>query len=457
MCGIAGGIGDAREEALTLLAHRGPDAAGIVQVGPFWLAHTRLAIQDLDSRSNQPFERGGIHLVYNGELWNRDDLRDDLEAEGEEFFTTGDTEVVAAALDLWGLDALPRFRGMFVVAWTDGEKLWIARDRFGEVPCHLRPANPFVFASELKALCGLTKKKGGTWLGPGEALEVTAKTKPKRITWYRPDVVRESGSPADSVRSHLENGVRDRLIADVPVCTLLSGGVDSSAIAAILSATFPDLVAYTAVMDPKGSDLKNARLVAEYLEIELREVAVPQPTADDLAETVRVIEQPHKAQVEIAWACLALARAIEADGFKVTYSGEGSDELWASYGFAYHGIKKHGYLGFRRRLIHDQHRKNFARANKVFMRHGVECRLPFLDTGLVECALGLRKSEVSSKRSDKAVLQEAVTDLLPKKIVDRPKVAFQDGCGLKKVCASAVSNPVRYYNAEFKKAFGRSG
>jgi asparagine synthase (glutamine-hydrolysing) len=425
-----------------------------VEVGAFWLAHTRLSIQDLDARSDQPYVRGGVTLTYNGELWNADEVRAELETQGETFTTTGDTEVLAAALDRWGEAALPRLRGMFAVAWTDGEATWLARDRHGEVPVHFRP-EPFVFASELKALRVVSGKVGGLWVGPGEVVTnragVTTKSR-----WYEVARRETEGDAVAPVRSALAHGVNDRMVSDVPVCTLLSGGVDSAAITAMLAPAFPGLVAYTAVMDPRGSDLKHARLVADHIGVDLVEVKVEPPTADDLARTVVVIEQPHKAQVEIAWACLALARRIEADGFKVTYSGEGSDELWGSYGFAYHGVRKLGFGPFRRKLVYDQHRKNFARANKVFMRHGVECRLPFLDTGLVETALGLTQEQVVDKRSSKAVLQNAFLDLLPTEITGRPKVAFQDGCGLKTACAVVVAAPRRFYRSEYHRRYGRN-
>lgn len=457
MCGIAGGLGKARRDVLPALAHRGPDSQDVVEVGPFWLAHTRLAIQDPTSRSDQPFRRGKIVLVYNGELWNRDELRAVLERAGESFETTGDTEVVAAALDRWGPEALPRLRGMFAVGWTNGELLWVARDRHGEVPLHV--GRPACFASELGALQVLLGRKGGSWLEPGLLAEISSTGDVVVRRWHRLGGVPTAEGEAGAVRRGLERGTADRTISDVPVCTLLSGGIDSAAIAALLVREFPKIVAYTAVFDPKAQDLRAAREVADFLEIELREVEVPEPTPEGLAGVVRAIEMPDKPQVEIGWACLALARRIRADGFRVTYSGEGSDELWGSYGFAFRGIARLGFGEYRRRLVRDQHRKNFARANKVFMRHGVECRLPFLDQDLVSTALGLTREQVTRGRPDspasrKVVLQDAVEDLLPGRIVRRSKVAFQDGCGLKRACESVVANPQRFYRAEHRSAFG---
>jgi len=449
VCGVVGGIGSARIAAVAAVAHRGPDASGMVELGDFWLGHTRLSIQDLNARSNQPFERGELAMTYNGELWNRDALRAELEALGERFDTTGDTEVLAAALDRWGADALPKLQGMFAVAWTQGERLFLARDRFGEVPLHAFVGKRFAFASEIKALLAVgCDPRGVRWVGPGELWEVTKHGFTRRV-WYDVPASKYQGDD-ESARSDVRGAVRagslERTISDVPVCTLLSGGIDSAAVAAHVVETIPDLVAYVAVMDPKSPDLKAARQVAEHLGIELREVRVNPPSSDDLSGVIRTIEMPHKAQVEIGWACSALADRMRDDGFKVTFSGEGSDELWASYGFAYHGLKKQGWREYRKQLFVDQHRKNFARCNKIFMSRGVECRLPFLNTGLVELALSLPQTLVQKGKSrPKAVLQDAHVGMVPPSVVKRAKLAFQDGMGLKERCARIVSDPAKFY------------
>ena len=208
--------------------------------------------------------------------------------------------------------------------------------------------------------------------------------------------------------------------------------------------------ASTAVLDPKAKDLRCAQLVAEMLGIELRLVPIRPPSADDLARVIRCIEMPYKAQVEIGWACLQLAERMRSDGFKVTFSGEGSDELWASYGFAYHALQKQNWHQYRKALFLSQACKNFIRCNKVFMVHSIECRLPFLHPPLVEYALSLGQEAVQDGRSrPKAVLQEAFLGKLPDSITRRPKVAFQDGMGLKAVIAARLASPKRFYEAEF--------
>jgi len=296
-----------------------------------------------------------------------------------------------------------------------------------------------------------------TWVEPGTVVEIDGSGGMSVERWYdAPAAPAETtlDSAAERMRMEIASGVAERSISDVPVCALLSGGIDSSSVLSHLVSHVPDVVAFVAYRDPKSPDLLAAREVADRLGTELREIAVPAPTADDLSDVVRRIEMPHKAQVEIGWACLHLARSMSADGFKVTFSGEGADELMASYGFSYHGVHKFGWHAYRKRTFLDQHRKNFARCNKVFLSHGVECRLPFLHTSLVEFALSLPQSAVASRGRPKAVMSRAYSGLLPDRVVHRPKLAFQDGAGLKGAAAAAVGDPRRYYAAEFKRLVG---
>lgn len=471
MCGIAGIVGAEPERArvaLEALAHRGPDANGFLAADAVALAHTRLSILDLDERSDQPFRYGQVTLAYNGELWNYRELKRELRWRGLPFETEGDTEVVAAALQEWGPDALPRLEGMFALAWHDArwptQTLHLARDRFGEVPLHVAPVKGgWAFASELKALRAMGAARGEFWVEPGQHIELFAEG-PKRYRWYEPPLVPQRidlDEAAEELRRLIDVGARERAISDVPVCTLLSGGIDSAAVAFHLREYVPNLVGYVARMD-EGPDVKAAREVAEALEIELVEVEVEPPTPEDIRHVVEVIEQPHKAQVEIGWACLKLAERVRADGHKVVFSGEGSDELWASYGFAYHALETQGqdWHRYRRDLFLGQHRKNFARCNKVFMAHGVECRLPFLHTSLVEFALSLPRWAVQDGRSKpKAVIQRAYAGMLPERVTKRPKLAFQDGLrngegNLKDAIAARVADPRRFYAAEWTRAYG---
>jgi len=464
MCGIVGTIGGSLprvEVGVRSLRHRGPDASGSVVKGDVVLGHTRLSILDVDARSNQPFLYRAVALTYNGELWNFKELRAELETYGHTFQTTGDTEVVAAALSEWGTYGLRKMRGMFAMAWTvDGEVLYLARDRYGEIPIHYSQEYPSYFASELKALRTMGVDLGVVkWVGPGEFVRLD-RTGWQGFTWNKIDVTPiedDLERASEVVREKLIAGTAERTISDVPVCTLLSGGIDSAAVVYALKDLIPGIVAYHAVLDKKSPDLKAARSVAEYLGVEMREVDVRVPTSADMVDVVRTLEMPLKAHVEIGWPCMVLARRMREDGFKVTFSGEGSDEMWASYGFSFHALKTQEWHTYRRDLFLSQHRKNFARCNKIFLSHGVECRLPFLNQDLVEYAIRLKKESVRNAKSYKAVIQKAFEGLLPDHITHRPKLAFQDGMGLKKELQTVLGNPKVFYKECYEREYGADG
>ena len=271
MCGVVAAVGITARAALPLIRHRGPDAEGVVDVAGVSLAHTRLAILDLDRRSDQPFRSGAVTISFNGEVWNYKAVRADLEALGRTFRTAGDTEVVAAALDAWDPDeALRRLDGMFAIAWADDRRpgvLQAARDRFGEVPLHLAWwADAFAVASEVAPLLALGAPPSEVrWLGPGERLTLLRPGALDFVRWYDPPAepvpvtLEEAGA---RVRKLLRAGVTQRAVSDAPVCTLLSGGIDSAIVAAFLARVVPGLVAYHAVMDERSPDLVAARETA---------------------------------------------------------------------------------------------------------------------------------------------------------------------------------------------------
>jgi asparagine synthase (glutamine-hydrolysing) len=461
MCGIAGSW---RSEwdvgaALDRIAHRGPDARAIVDVPEVVHGHVRLSIMDPEPRSNQPFVYGGVTLAYNGELWNAPELRHQL---GHELFygfeTTGDTEVVAAALAEWGTDALSRMDGQFALAWTDAEgETWLARDRWGEVPLYMLEDGDrdglfgagVVWASERKAFGGrgaeavpvpegsyvrVATGEVGTYYGIGV---------PEPLRW---DIRGE-------VEGSLRRGTVERLQSDVPVCTLLSGGLDSSAILALVKEQVPDVVAYTAYMPGEDSpDLEAARYVADHHGVELREVQV-EPTLTAVHNAVSTVEIPMKTQVEIAVPCIRLADVISADGFKVVLSGEGADELFGGYGgLMRKATSDSNWIAARRYAFEKMARGNFVRTNKTFMAAGVEARLPFMDRGLVERVLALGLGDCPP---GKKLLKEAVADIVPGRVVRRQKETFQGASGISGYLEQLLDGKQQVtYNAIARDLFG---
>ena len=475
MCGVVVARDKALVEAgIKASFHRGPDHSDLVTVNGWVLGHTRLSIVDLSSAGQQPMRRGQTTVVYNGEMWNHETL-----GSGFDLASTSDTEAVVFSLDQERQEALSRFDGQFGLCWVhdDDEALYAARDKVGEVPLHYgyhRSTREVMIASEMKALIAMGVHPATiSWVPPGSvAVWTDPKALPQLREWHEYDL-----APVDDDLTTATAKVDDLLadavvkrckVADVPVATLLSGGIDSSAVTWHALPYLPDLVAYTAVYYTDSLDRRCARAAADHLGIELIEVVIPPPSADDLSTVIESIEMPHKAQVEIGWACLHLARRLHDDGIRVVLSGEGSDELWSSYGRSFHTEQRLGWHKSRRQNVLGQHRKNYARVNKVFMAHSVEGRLPFADANLLEYALRLERDSVFGHHfanrpstpvegrkptKEKIVLRDSYHDRLPERIERRDKSAFQTDAGIDKAAAGAVADPQSYYRREYRRIF----
>lgn len=238
---------------------------------------------------------------------------------------------------------------------------------------------------------------------------------------------------------------------------LLSGGIDSAAVAVGLLNAGMELTAYTAVYDPKSPDLKSARQVAAHLGLELIEVEIPHPSEADLRETIRVIEMPWKAQVEIGWPCLVLGEVIAAAGHQIVYGGEGSDELWASHAFAFHERARPGagdFHDYRQADFEKQASRNFIREWKVWNRHGLAVRLPFLNEEVVEYILGLGEETCRDATwHAKRPLQQAFRPYLPEWVCARQKLGFQDGLLIKPAIAEGFGLSQRDVGSWYRRQY----
>ncbi|HMG32242.1 MAG TPA: asparagine synthase (glutamine-hydrolyzing), partial [Jiangellaceae bacterium] len=294
VCGVAGAFcqPDGARLVRTMadrIGHRGPDADGLRDMSPhtsLQLAHRRLSIIDLSAAADQPFVKDGLHLSYNGELYNYRDLRAILRGKGVRFVTESDTEVVLESWREWGPDALPRFRGMFAFAIYDEHTgaLTLARDPLGIKPMYVMPrGSGIVFASELKALVAavgpeLTIDPGALvasamfYFLPEEQCAVKGVFKLPSGSWaeWRADgttragrywepaqeaLEAAAGPPAD-LAAVLEASVAAHLVADVPVASFLSGGLDSSLITAMAASLNPSIEAYTITFRPEDQRLE---------------------------------------------------------------------------------------------------------------------------------------------------------------------------------------------------------
>jgi asparagine synthase (glutamine-hydrolysing) len=376
MCGIAGTIGPAAptpdriDAALATMARRGPDASGhrMLTLGrqQASLLHTRLSIIDLDARADQPFERDGLVVTYNGEIYNYLEVKAELEALGQTFQTTSDTEVLVAAWRQWGPDALDRLEGMwaFAIADTKAGTLTLCRDRFGEKPLYLWPRNGILhFASEIKTLAALAGarpgvnrtqalryltqgykflyKHGDTFfdgvfeLPPSTFLTLTsAELSQPEFYWQLKHIPRPMSAEDafEGARDRLFRSVELRLRADVPVAFCLSGGVDSSTLAAIAAKNLgADIHCFSIIdADERYDESDNINAMVEALGCGHH---VTHTSTEGFFGRMDDLVAYHDAPVATIsyYVHSFLSEAIHDAGYKVAVSGTGADEIYTGY------------------------------------------------------------------------------------------------------------------------------
>lgn len=369
MCGICGEIGLAANPATvsaasSKLAHRGPDQSGIVQKGEAVLAHRRLSILDLSDAGRQPMsnEDGSVWLVFNGEIYNFAELRRELEPF-HRFHSKTDSEVLVHGYEQWGIDGLlRRIRGMFAFAIWDckEETLYLARDHFGKKPLFYAPsASGIAFASTIPALLELMGKTPGIvpqsvseflnlryvpapgtifngvfQLCPASYLRFSRKTGiDVREYWtlkFGPKLDLSENEWLEQIGAELERSVKERLVADVRVGTFLSGGIDSSVIAALMMGVSgkPPLT-ITMGFEQKDFDESNhGRVVARHLGAEHHECSFSPALLDALPDLVWHFGQPFADPAALPTYYLA---RYAAKYVKVVTTGDGGDEAFAGY------------------------------------------------------------------------------------------------------------------------------
>ena len=377
MCGIAGYFGTRTLPPETLarcferMERRGPDGHGHIHrvIGSArnaYLLHSRLRIIDLDPRANQPFARASGHLSFNGELYNYLELRDGLARDGESFSTASDTEVLASLLATRGVDGLDACEGMWAFAWLDENGLILCRDRFGEKPLYVfEDSTGVYFGSEPKFIFALLGRqlpvnlnhlqrylvngykalyKAGdtffTGLGevrPGSIVRFDARGQRQDQRYWTPrfDVTDESMTFEQAVelaRDALVESVKLRLRADVPIAFCLSGGVDSNALIAIAKQRLGYEVHGFTIMNTDERYEERAMVEIAVAELGLRHTTIPVEHTDFLPNLRQLIRY-HDSPVSTItyYAQWQLMSAVAAEGYKVSVSGTGADELFSGY------------------------------------------------------------------------------------------------------------------------------
>lgn len=521
MCGIAGEIRfdstsadtGALGRMLEVLAPRGPDGSGIVARGAVAFGHRRLKIIDLSEKAAQPMTDPdlGLTLTFNGCIYNYPELRAELEAKGYRFFSTGDTEVILKAYHAWGAECVERFHGMFAFAIheRDSGAVVLARDRFGIKPLYYADVGKGVrFASSLPALIaagGVDTEIDRDALHhymsfhavvppPRTILRGVRKLPPATVRRYAPDGsfadrvywappyerrAEDAGLSAedwrDRVLASLRTAVKRRMVADVPVGVLLSGGVDSSVIVGLLAEEGQkDLMTFSIGFEEangeKGDEFVYSDLIAETFSTDHHKIFVPSADLmDALPATVHAMSEPMVSYDNIGF--FLLSREV-AKHIKVVQSGQGADEVFAGY---------HWYppLAASNDVVSDYAKVFFDRSHEVLktqlapewvaetdasrtfvarhllasgaatpvdralrldsqvmlvddpvkrvdnmtMAWGLEARVPFLDHELVELAATI-PPEFKLAGGGKGVLKEAARLVVPSAVIDRKKGYF---------------------------------
>ncbi len=470
------------------IRHRGPDWSGVYTGDNAILSHERLSIVDpLSGKQPLVSDDGKIILAANGEIYNHKEIR--KEFEGKYNFQTGsDCEAIIPLYKQYRTSGdftqmIEKLSGIFAFALYDSENdvYLISRDEIGVIPLYQGwdKAGRYYVASELKALEGecqtIEEFPNGHYFYSKDQ---------KPVRWYKRDwesfdSVKNNPRATDDkgevinpgviekVRNGLENAVKQQLMSDVPYGVLLSGGLDSSIIAAITqkfskkriesdskeAAWWPQLHSFAVGLE--GSpDLVAAQKAADYIGTVHHEVHFTiQEALDALPDVIYHIETYDITTVRASTPMYLLARVIKSMGIKMVLSGEGSDELFGGYLYFHKAPDAKEFHEELVRKMSKLHLYDCLRANKSLMAWGVEGRVPFLDKEFIDTAMSLNPSDKMNirlsdgkQRMEKWILRKAFEDMLPEEICWRQKEQFSDGVGynwidtLKKMTEEKVSD-----------------
>ncbi len=448
------------------IRHRGPDWSGVYTGDNAILSHERLAIVDPFS-GKQPLvsDDGKIILAVNGEIYNHKEIRSHF-AGKYNFKTQSDCEVILPLYKKKGVNFLEDLSGIFAFALYDSEKdvYLIGRDEIGVIPLYQGwdKEGRYYVASELKALESQCVTVEEFPNGHYFYSEDDKPTKWYKRGWENFSSVENNECATDSdgkiinenviaeVRDGLEKAVKAQLMSDVPYGVLLSGGLDSTVIAAITQkfakkrvetgslkdAWWPQLHSFAVGLE--GSpDLEAARKAAEYIGTVHHEIHFTiQEALDALEDVIYHIETYDITTVRASTPMYLLARAIKAMGIKMVLSGEGSDELFGGYLYFHKAPNAKEFHEELVRKMSKLHLYDCLRANKSLMAWGIEGRVPFLDKDFIDVAMELNprdkmniKLPDGKQRIEKWILRKAFEDILPPDVCWRQKEQFSDGVG----------------------------
>jgi asparagine synthase (glutamine-hydrolysing) len=413
------------EKLIQVLRHRGPDDIGIHGNSAGAIAQTRLSIIDVEG-GHQPLsnEDASIWIAYNGETYNFQQLSKRL--SGHKFRTRSDTEVVLHLYEEWGPSCVKFMDGMFAFAILDRNGLYLARDPLGVKPLYYAERDGWMyFASEIKALLpveiAIHEFPPGHWFHSAKGFQEYFVFE----EWI--DSGQALADPVGALRASLKSAVEKRLVADVPVGVFLSGGLDSSLVAALMRPHVDELHSFSVGMEG-SDDLKYARRAAEFLNTTHHERVYSESDMRDAIENVIYrLESFDFALVRSAVPNYFVSK-LASEFLKVVLVGEGSDEIFGGY----HYLKSLDREQLSKELIRITmalHNSNLQRLDRMTMAHGLEGREPYLDLGLLKVAFQTPLELKQKDGIEKWPLRKAFEGQLPDEILWRTKEKFSQGTG----------------------------
>ena len=467
-----------RKQALQmskLQRHRGPDWSGMYANDKVIMAHERLSIVDIEHGSQPIYSKDSeLVLSVNGQIYNHKELEDALTIKYS-FQTKSDCEVINALYREKGTEFLDELNGIFSFVLYDNKSksYLIARDHIGIVPLYTGydEHGNFYIASEMKAIINVCKTIKE--FPPGHYL-FSKEGKLKRYykrSWNDFSNVKNNKTDKKLLKRGLEEAVHRQLMSDVPYGLLLSGGLDSSIIAAIVKkfaqrriesndlrdAWWPKL--HTFSIGLEGSpDNAAARVVAEHIDSVHHEFTFTiQEGLDALNDVIYHIETYDVTSIRASTPMYLIARKIKSMGVKMILSGEGADEIFGGYLYFHKAPDAEALHIETVRKLQQLHWFDCLRANKSMASWGVEARVPFLDKEFIDIAMNINPADklVTKGKMEKQLLREAFSDYLPESILWRQKEQFSDGVGynwidtLKKVSEEEITDN-QMENAHFK-------
>ena len=464
MCGIVGGYGalepKTAERMMERITHRGPDDDGKIMVAGNTLGHRRLSIVDVEG-GKQPLSTpdGQLHLVGNGEVYNHEEIRQTLE-DGD-LHTRSDNEVALRLVHERGPGALSELLGMFafLISGEDGTFV-AARDPVGIKPLYWargEDEDHVLFGSEMRAFDDEWQPRvesfpPGHYWTPQDGLVRFGAAVPEPSDLEPIDGPSEPGAPIpedilEKVRERLIQTVERQMMGDVPVGVFLSGGLDSSLVAAIAADWYAkrgEKLKTFAVGLEDSADLLAARAVAEHLDTEHHESIY---TAEDavkvLSEVVRTIESFDPSLVRSAVPNFILAE-FTAEHVKVVLTGEGADEIFAGYEYLEDFRTEKDLHAELVRTIEGLHDLNLQRCDRVTMAHGLEARVPFLELDMISLGISLPAGWklAGEGQLEKRLLRQAFDGWLPDDFLWRKKSQFGDGSGASSVLKQRMEDSI---------------